>query len=243
MCLFVALSASSHAASWVPDLAILVQDFVPVQQMGFPDLSFQEPSSAQFSAADDSSLPSKKHHLCGSPAQISSPFSSSGAAYTNTFVPMDIKADQIINDSSTNGDHADYDQHDLSAETNSSWDGENFAYDENPEVSRCFMIFVVGDVLPCCHHGSSARSSPVKGRVSVVILLLLQQRKRMKKVGRPIAYKGDPNAPNLTEAERRRIKRRIANRESARRVRARRQGTLEELQVKVSSTIYYLHCL
>ena len=28
-----------------------------------------------------------------------------------------------------------------------------------------------------------------------------------KKVGRPIAYKGDPNAPHLTEDERRRIKR------------------------------------
>ena len=28
-----------------------------------------------------------------------------------------------------------------------------------------------------------------------------------KKVGRPIAYKGDPNSPHLTEDERRRIKR------------------------------------
>ena len=63
------------------------------------------------------------------------------------------------------------------------------------------------------------------------------QRKNKKKVGRPIAYKGDPNASNLTEAERRRIKRRIANRESARRVRARRQETLEELQVRVSSQL------
>ena len=60
------------------------------------------------------------------------------------------------------------------------------------------------------------------------------QGKGKKKVGRPIAYKGDPNAANLTEAERRRIKRRIANRESARRVRARRQETLEELQVRVA---------
>lgn len=55
-----------------------------------------------------------------------------------------------------------------------------------------------------------------------------------KKVGRPIAYKGDPNAANLTVAERRRIKRRMANRESARRVRARRQESLEELQIRVS---------
>ena len=56
---------------------------------------------------------------------------------------------------------------------------------------------------------------------------------KQKKVGRPIAYKGDPSAPNLTDMERRRIKRRIANRESARRVRARRQETLKELQIKV----------
>lgn len=30
-----------------------------------------------------------------------------------------------------------------------------------------------------------------------------------KKVGRPIAYKGDMNSPHLTEIERRRIKRRV----------------------------------
>ena len=52
-------------------------------------------------------------------------------------------------------------------------------------------------------------------------------------MGRPIAYHGDPDSPELTEAERRRIKRRIANRESARRVRHKRQEELEELQAKV----------
>ncbi|KAK9824369.1 hypothetical protein WJX72_009773 [[Myrmecia] bisecta] len=57
--------------------------------------------------------------------------------------------------------------------------------------------------------------------------------KEKRKVGRPITYKGDPNAPHLTEAEKRRIKRRIANRESARRVRQKRQGQLEELQAKM----------
>ena len=100
---------------------------------------------------------------------------------------------------------------------------------------------MVAGVLACCHHRSSVKSSSVVVCVPVVKLLLLEQRKRLKKVGRPIAYKGDPNAPNLTESERRRIKRRIANRESARRVRARRQGTLEELQVKVSSPPNYLY--
>lgn len=56
--------------------------------------------------------------------------------------------------------------------------------------------------------------------------------KEKKKVGRPIAYRGDPNAPELTDAERRRIKRRIANRESARRVRHKRQEELEDMQAK-----------
>ena len=63
---------------------------------------------------------------------------------------------------------------------------------------------------------------------------ICSQEEKKKKVGRPIAYKGDPNAMSLTDTERRRIKRRIANRESARRVRARRQGILEELEVEVS---------
>ena len=53
-----------------------------------------------------------------------------------------------------------------------------------------------------------------------------------RKVGRPIAYCGDPDSPDLTPAERRRIKRRIANRESARRVRARRQGDIEEMSYR-----------
>ena len=50
---------------------------------------------------------------------------------------------------------------------------------------------------------------------------------------RPIAYTGDPESADLTPAERRRIKRRIANRESARRVRARRQDQIEDMAQKV----------
>jgi len=38
---------------------------------------------------------------------------------------------------------------------------------------------------------------------------------KKKKVGRPIAYKGDINSPHLTEAERRRIKRWVLNRPSS----------------------------
>jgi hypothetical protein len=65
------------------------------------------------------------------------------------------------------------------------------------------------------------------------------QSKEKRKVGRPITYKGDPDSNNLTEEERRRIKRRIANRESARRVRQKRQDLMEELQMSVSPL--YLH--
>lgn len=62
--------------------------------------------------------------------------------------------------------------------------------------------------------------------------------KPKKKVGRPITYNGDPNAPELTEAERRKVKRRIANRESARRVQQRRKEMIDELQHKL---IYIQH--
>ncbi|KAL0019558.1 hypothetical protein WJX79_001231 [Trebouxia sp. C0005] len=62
--------------------------------------------------------------------------------------------------------------------------------------------------------------------------------KLKKKVGRPITYNGDPNAPELTEAERRKVKRRIANRESARRVQQRRKEMIDELQHKL---IYIQH--
>ncbi|KAL0029497.1 hypothetical protein WJX77_011945 [Trebouxia sp. C0004] len=61
---------------------------------------------------------------------------------------------------------------------------------------------------------------------------------KKKKVGRPITYNGDPNAPELTEAERRKVKRRIANRESARRVQQRRKEMIDELQHKL---IYIQH--
>lgn len=61
--------------------------------------------------------------------------------------------------------------------------------------------------------------------------LLHAQGKDKKKVGRPITYKGDPEAADLTEDERRRI----ANRESARRVRQKRHDLMEDLQANVSA--------
>lgn len=57
-------------------------------------------------------------------------------------------------------------------------------------------------------------------------------RRKSNPVGRPVAYTGDPGAVELSEADRRRLKRRIANRESARRVRQKRQELMEELQLK-----------
>ena len=47
---------------------------------------------------------------------------------------------------------------------------------------------------------------------------------------------GDPEADDLNDDDKRRIKRRIANRESARRVRQKRQELMEEQQAKVGIT-------
>ena len=65
----------------------------------------------------------------------------------------------------------------------------------------------------------------------------LQSPREKRKVGRPIIYSGDPDAPDLTPQERRRIRRRIANRESARRVRAKRQDLIEEMSIKVGNPL------
>ena len=61
----------------------------------------------------------------------------------------------------------------------------------------------------------------------------LQGRGASKKKGRPIAYRGDPEAAGLSEDEKRRIKRRIANRESARRVRQKRLDLMDQQQAQV----------
>ena len=66
-----------------------------------------------------------------------------------------------------------------------------------------------------------------------------QDSKTKRKVGRPITYCGDPFSPHLKPEQRRVILRRVANRESARRVRARRQDELERLSQQVS-TLQYL---
>lgn len=57
--------------------------------------------------------------------------------------------------------------------------------------------------------------------------------KKGRKVGRPIIYTGNMEDPGLTSAERRAMRRRIANRESARRVRVRRQELGDEMSSRV----------
>ncbi|KAK9791865.1 hypothetical protein WJX73_009439 [Symbiochloris irregularis] len=54
--------------------------------------------------------------------------------------------------------------------------------------------------------------------------------KAKKRVGRPVIYRGDPDAAHLSQPERRQIKRRIVNRESARRVRERKQENVDGLR-------------
>ena len=51
--------------------------------------------------------------------------------------------------------------------------------------------------------------------------------------GRPVKYQGDPNAPGLDAEERRQLLRRIANRESARRMRKRHLDELHDLSTEV----------
>eukprot|EP00891_Asterochloris_glomerata_P005052 jgi/Astpho2/5052/Aster-05974 len=55
-----------------------------------------------------------------------------------------------------------------------------------------------------------------------------------KKLGRPITWDGDPEDPNLPESDRKKIRRRVKNRESARRVQQRRKAAAEDLQHQVS---------
>ena len=64
---------------------------------------------------------------------------------------------------------------------------------------------------------------------------------REKKNGRPVVFHGDPNDPRLSAEERRLLKRRIVNRESARRVRLRLRTDLEEQQRLIRSRPARMH--
>lgn len=61
--------------------------------------------------------------------------------------------------------------------------------------------------------------------------------KPMKKFGRPLKHEGLADNPNLSEAENRRLRRRTANRESARRVRDRRSDHAGRLEKQVADVV------
>lgn len=58
-------------------------------------------------------------------------------------------------------------------------------------------------------------------------------RRVARKAGRPVEYQGDINSPLLSQGDRTRIKRRIVNRQAARRLRERHQDTLNHALCKV----------
>ncbi len=58
--------------------------------------------------------------------------------------------------------------------------------------------------------------------------------KSKKRLGRPLKYEEAADSPNMTEAEKRKLRRSTANRESARRVRDRRTQHSGVLEAKVS---------
>ena len=62
---------------------------------------------------------------------------------------------------------------------------------------------------------------------------LLELQRRKKKIGRPVAYVGDPDSEELSPAQRRKVKRRIANRESARRTLLRHKDSVDALTDQV----------
>ena len=66
---------------------------------------------------------------------------------------------------------------------------------------------------------------------------VLREQKAKRKPGRPLAYQGDPFSPDVTPEERRVILRRIANRESARRVRVRHNETVERAFKEASCAV------
>ena len=80
------------------------------------------------------------------------------------------------------------------------------------------------------------------GHNEAALQLALQDGRAKRKVGRPIAYRGDPYAPGLQPEQRRVILRRIANRESARRVRACRQDELDRLTQQVCADSAAVRC-
>ena len=70
---------------------------------------------------------------------------------------------------------------------------------------------------------------------------LHQLQRRKKKIGRPVAYLGDPDSEELSPAQRRKVKRRIANRESARRTLLRHKDSVDALTDQVCCYLQATH--
>lgn len=105
-------------------------------------MAFKGSPFQKYSAAQESLQLGHNLYICNSPVQLRSPFSSSEAAFTNTFVPIDVKSDQQSKDSSAYDNHPDYDQHKLSGET-SSLDGAHFCDGDEHDAEVCshFVFF------------------------------------------------------------------------------------------------------
>ena len=76
-------------------------------------------------------------------------------------------------------------------------------------------------------------SSVQKCRTWLRLFFAAMQEHPRRHRGRPVKYQGDPNAPGLDAEERRQLLRRIANRESARRMRKRHLDELHDLSTEV----------
>ncbi|KAK9789769.1 hypothetical protein WJX73_007668 [Symbiochloris irregularis] len=85
--------------------------------------------------------------------------------------------------------------------------------------------------------------SQVPGRDSVWESTDDEVREERSRGGRPILYRGDPDAKHLTDQQKRQIKRRIHNRASARRMRERRQAEAECLRSEVEDANAFLEAL
>ena len=65
-----------------------------------------------------------------------------------------------------------------------------------------------------------------------------------RRIGRPLSYDGDPEKdPGLTAGERKQLKRRIANRESARRARDRRINAQADMEERVRLSMHHVQAL
>ncbi|KAK9811169.1 hypothetical protein WJX73_007919 [Symbiochloris irregularis] len=96
------------------------------------------------------------------------------------------------------------------------------------------------DAPPLCHemdanHHNLRRSQRQHSHTDSLEEAEEEVHEERRRPGRPVIYRGDPDASHLTDQQRRQIKRRIANRESARRMRDKKQESDESLQIEIKN--------